>query len=99
MAAERTATQRVNQQQIVMAIAAVVFAGFAVLVPDFLSAANIVALVQNVSVLGILATGMAIAIIGRGIDLSMAASMAISVAWMLVQLNAGACWWALLTAC
>jgi ribose transport system permease protein len=81
---------RASQEQIVLLIAVLVFAAFAVKVPGFLSASNITALIQNVSVLGILATGMALSVLGRNIDLSMVASMSISVAWMLVQLNAGA---------
>ena len=44
---------------------------------------------RSVSVLGILAVGMAIIIIGRGIDLSMVAIMAMSVAWYLQMLNDG----------
>jgi len=89
MSAGRTSRFRVNQEQIVMQIAVVAFIAFSALVPNFLSTANVTALVQNVSILGILAMGMAISIIGRGIDLSMVASMAVSVAWMLVELNAG----------
>jgi ribose transport system permease protein len=84
------ATLRVGQEQIVLALAAVIFVSFAVLIPEFLSRANVTALVQNVSVLGILACGMALTILGRGIDLSMVASMSIAIAWMLVRLNAGA---------
>ena len=80
---------RASQEQIVALIAAMVFIAFAIRVPDFLSASNITALIQNVSVLGILATGMALSVLGRNIDLSMVASMAVSVAWMLVLLNAG----------
>lgn len=70
-------------------IALLAFVAFAALVPNFLSTGNVIALIQNVSILGILAMGMAISIIGRGIDLSMVSSMAVSVAWMLVELNAG----------
>jgi ribose transport system permease protein len=55
----------------------------------FFSADNLVAIVRSVSVLGILAVGMAIIIIGRGIDLSMVAIMAMSVAWYLQMLNDG----------
>ena len=80
---------RLDQEQIVILIAIAAFAVFSRLIPNFLSTDNITSLVQNVSVMGILATGMAISIIGRGIDLSMVASMSISVAWLLVQLNAG----------
>lgn len=80
---------RVNQEQIVLMIAVAAFAVFSVLIPNFLSASNFTALLQNVSVLGILAIGMAVTILGRGIDLSMVASMSISIAWMLTMLNAG----------
>ena len=83
-------SRRFSQEQIIFAIAVAVFAIFSVVVPDFLSAGNVVSMVQNVSVLGILGLGMAITILGRGIDLSMVASMSVAVAWMLVQLNAGA---------
>jgi ribose transport system permease protein len=89
VAAGRTSKLRLSQEQIVIQIAVLAFVAFAALVPNFLSAGNVIALIQNVSILGILAMGMAISIIGRGIDLSMVASMAVSVAWMLVELNAG----------
>ena len=55
----------------------------------FFTAGNIVSLVQNVSILGVLGVGMALTIIGRGIDLSMVANMAISVAWVLFLANGG----------
>ncbi len=82
--------RRFGQEDIIFAIAVVVFGIFSVLIPDFLSAGNVVSMVQSVSVLGILGLGMAITILGRGIDLSMVASMSVAIAWMLVQLNAGA---------
>ena len=44
---------------------------------------------RSVSVLGLLAVGMAIVIIGRGIDLSAVAIMAMSAAWYLQMLNDG----------
>lgn len=81
---------RFGQEEIIFAIAVVVFSIFAVMVPDFLSASNVVSMVQSVSILGILGLGMAITILGRGIDLSMVATMSVAIAWMLVQLNAGA---------
>ncbi len=81
---------RFGQEAIIFAIAVVVFGIFSALIPDFLSAGNIVSMVQSVSVLGILGLGMAITILGRGIDLSIVASMSVAIAWMLVQLNAGA---------
>ena len=78
-----------SQARIVFGIAVVAFVAFSILVPGFLTAGNVSRLVQNVSILGILAMGMALSIIGRGIDLSMVASMAVSVAWMLAEMNAG----------
>lgn len=81
---------RLGQETIILLIAVAVFVIFSAMVPDFLSTGNVVAMVQSVSVLGILGLGMAITILGRGIDLSMVSSMSIAIAWMLVQLNAGA---------
>ena len=66
--------RRIAQEQIILAIAAAVFVLFSVLVPDFLSGSNVISMVRNVSVLGILGIGMAITILGRGIDLSAAPS-------------------------
>lgn len=80
---------KASQEVIVMAISIGAFAIFSAIVPGFLSSSNITALIQNVSVLGILAAGMAVTILGRGIDLSIVASMSVSVAWMLVLLNEG----------
>ena len=60
---------RFGQEEIIFAIAVIVFGVFSVMVPDFLSAGNIVSMVQSVSVLGILGLGMAITILGRGVDL------------------------------
>jgi ribose transport system permease protein len=78
-----------NQEKIVFAIAVVMFAIFAVTLNGFLDLGNILSLIQNVSILGILGIGMAQAIIGRGIDLSMVANMAMSVAWVLNMVNGG----------
>ena len=84
---------RLGQEQIILVIALMVFGVFSILVPGFLSAGNVAAMVQSVSVLGILGLGMAITILGRGIGLSMVASMSmsmsVSIVRMLVQLNAG----------
>jgi ribose transport system permease protein len=81
---------RLSQERIVLAIAAILFVGFSVFTPGFLSAGNVLSLIQNVSILGILGVGMAQAIIGRGIDLSMVATMAMSVAWTLDLMHRGA---------
>jgi len=87
----------VNQERIVLAIAIALFVAAAVGLPGFLTAGNLVAIVRSIAVLGILALGMAVVIIGRGIDLSMVAIMAMSVAWYLQLLGGGvADPWALL---
>lgn len=78
-----------SQEHIVLAIAVLIFALASVGLPGFFTPDNIVAIIRSVSVLGILALGMAIVIIGRGIDLSAVAIMAMSVAWYLQLLNDG----------
>ncbi|HLH48145.1 MAG TPA: ABC transporter permease [Roseiarcus sp.] len=78
-----------SQERIVLAIAAAMFVVFSVALKGFLTAGNIISLIQNVSILGVLGIGMALTIIGRGIDLSMVANMAISVAWVLYLANGG----------
>ena len=82
-----------SQERIVLVIAVALFAVFSVALPGFLDAGNLLSLVQNVSILGILGVGMAIAIIGRGIDLSMLSTMPISVAWMISLINDGMPLW------
>lgn len=74
---------RITQEQIVFALAVILCIVFAVALPGFLTANNILNLIRSVSILGILGVAMAIAVIGRGIDLSLVATMAISVAWTL----------------
>src|SRR5436190_5635268 len=78
-----------SQERIVLALAVLLFAISAVLLPGFLAADNLISIVRSVSVLGILALGMAIVIIGRGIDLAVVAIMAMSAAWYLQLLNDG----------
>lgn len=78
-----------NQERIVLALTVALFAAAAATLPGFLAPDNLIAIVRSVSVLGILSFGMAIVIIGRGIDLSMVAVMAMSVAWYLQLLANG----------
>lgn len=78
-----------SQERIVLALAVLLFAISAALLPGFLAADNLISIVRSVSVLGILALGMAIVIIGRGIDLAAVAIMAMSAAWYLQMLNDG----------
>ena len=78
-----------SQERIVLALAAVLFVASGIALPGFLETANLITIVRSVSVLGLLAVGMAIVIIGRGIDLVSVAIMAMSAAWYLQMLNDG----------
>ena len=80
---------RFTQQTIVFVIFVALFAAFALFLPGFASTANLLTLLQNVAVLGILGLAMAVVVIGRGIDLSIVATMAIPVAWVLFMMNQG----------
>jgi len=68
---------RISQQEIVFAVFAVLFLSFSIFLNGFLSADNMLTLLQNVAVLGILGLAMAIVVIGRGIDLSLIAALAV----------------------
>jgi len=74
---------RLNQEQIVFGLAILLCTIFAVALPGFLAVSNLLNLVRSVSILGILGVAMGLVVIGRGIDLSLVALMAISVAWTL----------------
>nr|WP_298688401.1 ABC transporter permease [uncultured Dongia sp.] len=82
----KSIVKNLNQEMVVFLLFVLIFTIFSVLLKGFLNASNLVLLMQGVSVLGILGAGMCIVVIGRGIDLSMVATMALSVAWAL-QLN------------
>lgn len=85
----RVGWSTLTQERIVLILAVLLFAAAAIALPGFLAPDNLISIVRSVSVLGILAFGMAIVIIGRGIDLSAVAIMAMSVAWYLQLLNPG----------
>ena len=68
---------KIDQQAIVFLIFVVMFAVFSTTLPAFFSAGNILTLLRTVSVLGILGLGMAVVVIGRGIDLSMIACLTV----------------------
>jgi len=68
---------RISQQTIVFALFLLLFGGFAMLLPGFAQVDNLLTLVQNVAILGILGLGMATVVIGRGIDISMIAALAV----------------------
>jgi ribose transport system permease protein len=80
---------RVTQEGIVAAASVVLFIYFSLTLPNFLSPANIITLIRNVAVLGMLSLGMAIVVIGRGVDLSLIATMAVSLTVAIVLANKG----------
>ncbi len=71
----------VTQERIVFSFALILLIAFAIFLPGFSKAENLLALVRSVSVLGILGVAMALVVLGRGIDLSLVSVMAISLAW------------------
>ena len=78
-----------SQEGIVFTLAVIAFLVFSLLLPSFLSAGNLLVLVRSVSILGILALGMALVVIARGIDVSMIAVMVVAVSWAFVITRAG----------
>jgi ribose transport system permease protein len=78
-----------TQEGIVLLLAILAFVLFAVLKPSFVDPGNLLALVRSVSILGILALGMALVVIARGIDVSLVATMVVSVSWAFVIARAG----------
>ena len=78
-----------SQEKIVLLIAIAMFCAFSLSLNGFLSQGNLLTLVRSVSTLGILGVGMAILVIGRGIDLAIVAIYAMSVAWTLHLVNSG----------
>src|ERR1700689_2401845 len=67
----------VGQQGIVFAVFTALFVVFALTLPGFLTTSNMLTLLQSVAVLGILGLAMAIVVIGRGIDISLIAALAV----------------------
>jgi ribose transport system permease protein len=73
----------VSQEKIVFLTAVALFLAFSIFLNGFLTSGNLVTLVRGVSTLGILGVGMAIVVIGRGVDLTIVAVYAMSAAWTL----------------
>ena len=78
-----------SQEQIVFGLAILLCIFFAAVLPGFLTTSNLVNLVRSVSLLGILGVAMGLVVIGRGIDISLVALMAVSVAWTLQLASSG----------
>lgn len=68
---------RVTQQEIVFVVFIALFILCAAFLRGFLTTDNMLTLLQNVAVLGILGLAMAIVVIGRGIDISLIATLAV----------------------
>ncbi len=84
---------RLTQQGIVFAVFVVLFGIFAIFLPGFLTTSNMLNLLQNVAVLGILGLAMAIVVIGRGIDLSLIAVLAVPSGLVLQLVQDGDSFW------
>ena len=68
--------KKLSQEQVVSAIVVSLLIAFALALPGFATARNILGLVRSISILGILGLGMGLIVISRSIDLSEIALMA-----------------------
>ncbi|RBP15517.1 ribose transport system permease protein [Roseiarcus fermentans] len=66
-----------SQEAVVFLVSAVIFGVFALTLQRFLTPGNLSVLVFNMSLVGILGCGMAVVVIGRGVDLSMVSELAV----------------------
>jgi ribose transport system permease protein len=80
---------RASQQTIVFTLFVLLFAGFALFLPGFAHVDNLLTLLQSVAILGILGLGMAVVVIGRGIDISMIATLAVPSGLLLQMVENG----------
>jgi ribose transport system permease protein len=80
---------RVRQEEIVIFVTLVLLAIFCIVVDRFATVGNLLTLMRSISALGILAIGMALVVIARGLDLSQVASMSLGVAWAIKLMNNG----------
>ena len=78
-----------TQELIVVLVSAVLFVFFSATLDGFLTSANILNFIRNVAILGMLSLGMAVVVIGRGVDLSLIAVMAVSMTLSIVMANYG----------
>lgn len=78
-----------SQKMLVIIISLVMATVFSIFLPGFLTPLNIIALMQNVAILGILSLGMAIIVVGRGIDLSMVALLVVPTGLLLQLVQDG----------
>src|SRR5580704_6802628 len=85
----RRARYQPSQSTIVFGITVVLVLFLSAALSGFLTLGNLFTLARNISILGILALGMAVVVIGRGLDLSQVASLAVSTAVAIIVMNAG----------
>ena len=78
-----------SQQTIVLLIFLALFAGFSLFLDGFFQLQNLLTLLQNVAILGILGLGMALVVIGRGIDISLIAALAVPAGLVLQMVENG----------
>jgi ribose transport system permease protein len=83
------ATPRLSQQAIVFALFLLLFVGLAIFLRGFFTWDNLLTLLQNVAVLGILGLAMALVVIGRGVDLSLVAALAVPPGILLQMVESG----------
>jgi ribose transport system permease protein len=79
----------VGQETLVFGTMIAIFVLCSIFVSGFFTLPNIATLARSVSVLGILGVGMTVVVIGRGLDLSQVAVMAICAAWALKLIGLG----------
>jgi ribose transport system permease protein len=84
-----TVLNKLPQEMIVAAVTLVLLLIFSVFINAFATIGNAISLLQRVAIVGILGAGMAIVVIGRGIDLSQIAVMAMSSGWALWLMTNG----------
>ena len=88
-AARAGPARRITQQAIVFGLFLALFIGFALFLHGFAQVDNLLTLLQNVAILGILGLGMAVVVIGRGIDISMIAALAVPPGLLLQLVETG----------
>ncbi len=85
----RRAPFKPSQSMIVLGVTLLLVVILGTTLPGFISLGNLFTLARNISILGILALGMAVVVIGRGIDLSQIATLACSSAIAVTLINSG----------
>jgi len=80
---------KLDQRSIVILLFIVITIIFSILLPGFATAGNAINLIRAISVLGILGLGMGVVVIGRGVDLSMVALLAVPTALILSLAGTG----------